>query len=400
MSALDKESTTINYAHSLRTLNLRDLHLLMDEFCKSRSQTVRQSFFEGGLEECHKTKRDVFSGIPQPSLDSHGTTNALADIIMRETRVITRLIWENTDGTSMDQPIHLHQWLKNLPKLEVFELFSGAVLNDERVRREVLNCQSLKSLEIFYWPWGVDTDEALSRFLSKISGNGLEKLVIKGAHTCVRDLTLSTLSSCHGSTLTEFEVEQVSEACLSSLAIATNITNLRSCRLDLKWAMYEPSDESFITVPVSEFLGRNQSLERLDIALFGVEKILPPILPSLKLKHLSITDVLDIFLPDSFWEAMHSQSSSIESLILDTPNWYPEFNRVSRTMRNSIRLMHKLKVLAITAFAVGVTDRDVQGITESCPLLEVLELASLSLTDESLDFLGTLRHLRTFVCLY
>jgi hypothetical protein len=243
----------------------------------------------------------------------------------------------------------------------------------------------------------IPTKRYVSQFVSTISGKGLERLVITHGNFCVRELALSALSSYHGSTLTELEVLDVSDICLSALAMATNVTHLRSCTLSLAGVPYDfPNEESCDIV--SQFLGRNRSLERLDIGLFGLDKILIPVLPNLKLKHLSITDVFETVLPDSFWTAINSQSSSLESLALKTVNRYPEFIRPSAKMINSIHLLYKLKVLNITAFSVVVNDWDVQEIIQSCPLLEDFYLASLSLSNRSLLQLASLPNLTNFAC--
>ena len=397
MSALDNQSTTINYARALRILNLRDLLSLMEEFRTLRAQPVRQTFFAGGLEECNKTRTYNISGTPQTVFDFNASTDALADIITRDTRNVTTLIRQNTERPSLDQPGHLHRWLRHLPALEILQVFSGDTFEDERVRDAVTNCPNLKSLQIYHWPANVNPDEALSQFVSTISGKGLERLVITHGNSCVRELALSALSSYHGSTLTELEVLDVSDICLSALAMATNITHLRSCTFSLEGVPYDfPNEESCDIV--SQFLGRNPWLERLDIGLFGLDKILTPVLPHLKLKYLSITDVLETVLPDSFWNAINSQSSSLELLALKTVNRYPELVRPSAKMINSIRLLYKLKVLNITAFSVVVNDWDVREIVQSCPMLEDFYLASPSLSNRSLLQLASLPNLTNFAC--
>ena len=396
MSALDNQSTTINYARALRILNLRDLFSLMDEFRSTRSQTVRGEFFAGGLEECNKTSVYV-SGTPQTVFDFNSATDALADIITRETRNVTTLIRQTMERPSLRSPGHLHRWLKNLPALETLQVFWGNAFEDERVRDAVANCPNLKSLQIYHWPATVDPDQALSKFVSMISGNGLERLVISHGNTCVRELALSALSSYHGSTLTELEVLDLSDECLFALAMATNITKLRSCTFSLERVTFILPNEESCDI-VSQFLGQNPFLERLDIGLFGVHQILTPVLPSLKLKYLSITDVLETVLPDSFWTAMNSQSSSLEVLILKTDNRYPELVRPSAKMINSIRLLYELRVLNITAFSVALNDWDIGEICRSCRLLEDLYFSSPSLTNQSLMQLTTLPGLRSFAC--
>ena len=399
MSAVDNRSTTINYARALRILSLRDLLSLMEEFRSLRAQSVRQTFFAGGLEQCNMTRTYNISGTPQTVFDFNSSTDALTDMITRETRNVTTLIRQNTERPSLDQPGHLHRWLRHLPALETLQVFSGDTFEDERVRDAVTNCPNFKSLQIYHWPANVDPDEALSQFVSSISGRGLERLVITHGHNCVRELAVSALSFYHGSALTELEVLDVSDACLKALEMATNITNLRSCTFSLAGLRFTfPNEESCDIV--SQFLGRNPSLERLDLGLFGVDKILTPVLPILKLKHLSITDVHETILPDSFWTALNSQSSSLELLTLKTLNPYPDIICPSVQMINSIRLLYKLKVLDITAFSVLVSDWDVRNIVQSCPLLEDLNLASPSLSNQTLVQLATLPRLTNFACQY
>jgi len=263
----------------------------------------------------------------------------------------------------------------------------------------VTNCPNLKSLQIYHWPAVFNSDKALSQFVSTISGKGLERLVVTHGHRCVRGLALSALSTYHGSTLTELEILDISDSCLSALAMATNITKLRSCTFSLGSMNYNFNNEESCNI-VSQFFAQNSALESLDIGLHGVDKILTPVLPSLKLTHLSITDVLETILPDSFWTAMNSQISTLESLTLRTLNRYPELVRPSTKMINAIRLLYKLKSLTLTAFSVALNDYEVEDIVYSCPLLEDVYLASPSFTNRSLTALATLQNLTNFACLY
>ena len=399
MSALDNQSTAFNYARALRVLNLRDLLSLMEEFRPPRSQPIRAAFFAGGLEDCNKTRSYNITGTPQTVFDFNTSMDALADKITRGTSNVTTLIRQNTEPP-LTQPGHLHQWLRNLPALEILQVFSGDTFEDDRVRDAVTNCPNLKSLEIFHWPAVVDPDEALSQLVSTISGKGLERLVVHSGNNCVRELALSALSTYHGSTLTELYVMDISDSFLSALAMATNITNLRICTFGLSVLNYNVSRNEESCDIVCQFLGQNTSLERLDLGLYGADKILTPVLPSLKLKHLSLTDVLETVLPDSFWMAMNSQSSTLELLHLKTVSRYPELIRPSTKMINSIRLLYKLKSLTITAFSVALNDYEIGNIVESCPLLEDVYLASPSLTNHSLLELTSLQSLTNFACLF
>ena len=397
LSALNPTSTTINYAACLRVLNLRDLLSLMEEFRYHRAQRVRAEFFaEEGLQNCNKTYTFMEG---QVRYDANASTYSLADIVASGTRNVTTLIRQTSERSSPNEASHLSRWLTCMPALESLQLLSAEVFEDKRARDAVTNCPNLKSLEIYLWTLNnalsstTDPDASMSKLLSTITGHGLERLIIKHGLLSLRHLALSALSHYHGKSLNELEILDISDACLASFGIAQNITNLRSCILS-----YEGSVIPSTTCDaISQFLARNKSLERLDLRLVGLQDILPTSLPSLRLKRLCLYDFTDTVLPDPFWNAISTQSDSLETLILQADSEPPELLRATDAMLNAIQLLYKLKVLTITGFAVVITDGDINDIVSSCQNLEEITLASPALSNESLKYLSTLPCLTTFL---
>lgn len=366
----------------------------MDEFRPIRGANARAAFFRGGLETCKKMKT-YNSG--QDYFDCNSSADSLADIIIPGTHNVTTLIRETPERPS-SSPGHLFRWLSHLPSLEYLQVFSAEAFEDERARDAISTCQNLKSLELYLWT-GTDKDQALSQLLSTMSGVGLRRLAIKRAEHVFQQLSLSALSHYHGKTLTELDIQDISQSCLMTLDVAPNITNLNSCILD--YGGKTPFAESTLET-ISQFLIRNQSLKKLELRLGeGIQQILPAVLlSSVRLKRLSITDTSDMVLPDSFWNAFSSQSDSLECLILQSALPDPDIIGMTDAMLNAIRLLYKLRVLTITGFAVSVVDWDIQGIASSCPNIEHLSLASSALTDHALTSLSTLPGLKTFLSQY
>ena len=397
LSALNPTSTMINYAMYLRVLNLRDLLSLMEEFRNLRAQRVRAEFFaEEGLRGCNKTYK-VMDG--QTRQDANASTDSLADIIASGTRNVTTLIRQTYERPTSHDTSHLSRWLTFMPTLESLQLLSAEVFEDERTRDAVANCPNLKFLEIYRWTLSnllsstTDPDTYLSQLLSTITGQGLERLVIKHGLLSFRYLSLSALSHYHGKSLNELEISDISDTCLASFSMAQNITNLRSCILSYNgWVISRTTCDA-----ISQFLARNKSLERLDLRLVGFQNILPTALPSLRLNSLCLYNVVDTVLPDPFWNALSSQSDSLETLILRADSENPELLLMTDVMLNAFRLLYKLKVLTITAFRVVITDENINEIVSSCRNLEEITLASPALSNESLRFLSTLPRLTTFI---
>ena len=397
LSALNPTSTMIDYAACLRVLNLRDLVSLMEEFRFPRAHRVRAEFFaEEGLKDCNKTYKFMEGQI---KYDVNASTYSLTDIIASGTRNVTTLIRQTSERPFPYEVSHLSRWLTFMPALESLQLFSAEVFEDERARDAVTNCPHLKSLEIYLWAPSnaisstTDPDTSMSKLLSTITGHGLERLVIKHGFSSFRHLALSALSHYHGKSLNELEILDISDVCLASLGMAQNITNLRSCILSYDGLVIP----STTCDAISQFLVRNESLERLDLRLVALQDILPSALPSLRLKRLCINDFTDTVLPDPFWNAISTQSESLETLILQADSETPELLRMSNAMLISIRLLYRLKVLTITAFAVVVTDGNINEIASSCRNLEEITFASPVLSNESLKYLSTLPRLTTFL---
>lgn len=404
LSATSSHSTAFNYAAALRVLNLRDLLSLMEEFRAPRAQSIREEFFSNGLEDCNKTRKFSIGNMPRTIFDANLSADLLTDLMAPGTRNVTTLIRQTPERPSSGDPGHLHLWLTHMTALESLQVFTAEVFEDERTRDIVKNCPNLKSLELYMWALTamssdnvIDSDVALSALLSTVRGHGLERFVVKHGHTCFRQSSLGALSRYHGPTLTEFEVLDISKSCLCSFATASNITNLRSCTLqfdDPRSAFESNMNETFESV--SQFLIQNKHLERLDINLFGIEQILPPALPSLRLKSLSITYVNDIALPKTFWTAITTQSNTLESFVLRNNSRVHELLYTSSEMMNAIRLMYKLKFLIITTFSVIITDWDIQDIATNCRDLEEFSCSSPLLGNASLKALSSLPRLTTF----
>lgn len=390
-SAITPRKTTINYAAALRVLNLRDLCSLMEEFGKYVGQTARTKFFEDGLEEYNKTRLLSVGKRNNSIFDWQNATDCLTDLIVKETKNVTILIRQTT------LPDHLHLWLQNTPSLEALQLFSGSTLGDERVVEALTGCPNLRSLELYYWqPSGSseDLDALFARFLRSMVV-GLRRLVIKNCRPCFGELALSALAHYHGNTLTELEANDLQSDCFYSLSLASNITNLRSCVLyvDEMVRFAEPEDKFAV---VSEFFARNTSLETLSVGIVATSRILGTALPNLHLKHLTITDTVDEVIPDTFWPAISSQANSLETLILDSKDHFLEMKLVPEEMLKAICLLHKLKVLAISAFFPLIRDEEVGRITDNCPDIEEFLVASPALSDFTLQHLSKLKRLRTF----
>jgi hypothetical protein len=401
VSAINSRSTASNYAAALRVLNLRDLLSLMEEFRTPRVQNVREEFFSGGLEVCNKTRSFTFGNTPRTIFDANLSSDSLADLMAPGLRNVTTLIRQTTERPSSGGPGHLYLWLTHLAALESLQIFEAEVFEDKRTRDVVKNCPNLKSLELYMWTLGsgtiIDPDIALSQLLSTIQGHGLERFVVKHGHECFRQASLDALCRYHGSTLTEFEVSDISESCLGSFGMVPSITNLRSCTLQFdnrRYAFGPNMGETFESV--SQFLIQNKNLERLDLNLFGIEHIIPSALPSLRLKYLSIAYVNDIVLPKACWTAIATQSNTLESFVLRNNNRAHEFLYSADEMMNAIRLLYKLKFLGITTFSVIITDLDIGNIALNCRDLEELSCSSPSLGDASLRALSTLPRLTTF----
>jgi hypothetical protein len=203
------------------------------------------------------------------------------------------------------------------------------------------------------------------------------------------------LATYHGKSLIELDVVDLLPDCFYALALAPEITNLRTCSLQVG-GLYQAfaSDEQFTAV--SEFFARNTSLETLNLGIPVVDKVLGTSLKSLHLNHLSITDISDDVIPDSFWPSISSQASSLETLILDSRYRYFELSLVPEEMLQAICLLHKLKILTISAFYPLVTDEDVGKIVENCPDIEEFSLASPALSDLTLHHLSKLHRLVIF----
>ena len=393
-SSMTPRTTTINYAAALRVLNLRDLSSLMEEFGKHFGQTARAEFFNAGLEEYNKTRVMSVGKKNGQIFDWQVSADYLTDLIVRETRNVTMLIRQTT------LPDHLHLWLENTPSLEALQMFSGAPLGDERAVKALRGCPNFQSLELYYWPPQMivgamgDPDGLLARVLGSMTG-GLKRLVIKNGGVCFSELTLSALATYHGKSLLELEVVDLLPDCFYALGLAPEITNLRTCSLQVD-GLYQAfaSDEHFTAV--SEFFARNTSLETLNLGIPVVAKVLGTSLKSLHLNHLSITDISDDIIPDSFWPSISSQASSLETLILDSKYRYFDLNLVPEEMLQAICLLHKLKTLIVSGFYPLVTDEDVGKIVDNCPDIEELSLASPTLSDHTLHHLCKLQRLRIF----
>ena len=405
LSALNSNSTVINYAACIRVLNLRDLLCLMEEFRIPRAGNARQAFFRGGLEECNKTRKHI--GQPDIVFDYNSSADSVADIIIPGTRNVTTLIRQTTELPS-SSPGHLFRWLNFMPGLESLRMFSAEAFEDERARDAVARCRNLKSLEIYLWTDNrrgtseMTPDEAFSQLLSTIKEVQLKRLAINHGETLFQQLALSGLSHYHGDTLAELEIQDISEEGLLALNIATNITNLRSCILNYTGpGNFFEDDPPDYCEAISQFLIRNRALESLDLSLEAIRYVLPPVLnSSLRLKRLCITDHSDTVFPDILWQAFASQSNSLECLILRRVFPDPELFTITDAMVNAIRLLYKLKVLTIMGFAESVTDSDIQAITSSCRDIEELSLASPHLSNDALTSLSTLPRLTTFLSQY
>jgi hypothetical protein len=394
LSALDPTSTMTNYAAYLRVLNLRDLLSFMEEFRSPRAQRIRAEFFaEKGLQNCNKTYKS-FGG--QIRYDVNESADSLTDIITSGTRNVTTLIRQTSEQPFPDKALHFCRWLTFMPALESLQLFLAEVFEDERARHAVVNCPNLKSLEIYLWTLNLplpptDPDTSLAQLLSTIAGRGLEILIIKHGSTSFGHLSLSALSRYHGKSLKELEILDISDGCLASFGMA-QITNLRSCILSYSGLVIP----STTCNAISQFLARNTSLERLELRLAGLQDIFPTAIPSLRLKYLCLYPLFNDVLLDPLWNAISTQSDSLETLILRGVSQDPDSPCNIDTMLNAIRQLHKLKVLTITTSGVVVTDGDINQIVSNCRNLEEITLPG-RLSDESLRSLSTLPRLTTFI---
>ena len=394
LSALDPTSTMTNYAAYLRVLNLRDLLSFMEEFRSPRAQCIRAEFFaEKGLQNCNKTYKSAGGQI---RYDVNESADSLTDIITSGTRNVTTLIRQTSELPSPNKPLHFSRWLTFMPALESLQLFLAEVFEDERARHAVINCPNLKSLEIYSWTMynalstpGPDT--SLAQLLSTITGRGLEILIIKHGFLNFGHLSLSALSRYHGKSLKELEILDISDVCLASFGMA-QITNLRSCILSYPGLVIPNTTCDAI----SQFLARNTSLERLELRFAGLQDIFPTAIPSLRLKHLCLYNFINSLFLDPLWNAISTQSDSLETLVLGGVSQIPDSPCNTDAMLNAIRPLHKLKVLTITTSGVVVTDGDINQIVSSCRNLEEITLAS-RLSNESLKSLSTLPHLTTFI---
>lgn len=387
-SAQNPHSTTMNYVSALRVLNLRDLLSLMDEFRLARGQRVRNAFFANGLEAYNKVRNFSYGKSNQTMFDVNLAADCLTDLIAPRTTAVTTLIRQTT------LPDHLHLWVENMTSLKRLQVFSGEVLGDERVCVAVQACPNLKSLEIYHWPTTTQNpDEQLARLFASTAGK-LERLVIKNSNSCFRELALSALSHHHGASLKTLEVLTFSPEVLGSLGLATKITNLNSCTIQLSDSLWPAPSE--VLDAFMNFISQNTKLEFIDVGLFPVGRILPSAIRELHLKHLSLTILSVDTLLNPFWGGIAAQGRSLESLTLQCEDWIDIFYDQEQLF-NAIRQLYKLKSLTLTGPFSVMRDENIEEIVNGCPELEELSCTSGGLTDRSLVSLSKLPKFTTLI---
>jgi hypothetical protein len=397
LSALDSNSTTMNYASLIRCLDLDDLDSLGGEVWAGgptrRQAELQAEFFAGGLEDVHKGYI-ALSPFPRES----NFSLVLADIVLSGTRNLRKLVYVHSLlpefhlNTSTAGIGYIYRWLTNLPLLEDLQVPLRDLYRSEKASEAIKSCPSLTSLQIEGKDeslWFQDTSILNGRFFSWISEKGLEKLEIDLGVEWVDKGAVDELARCHGNTLTSLTVAcQDSNRFLTALSGASQIVNLRSCNLSTSSPPIVVELEH-----LGQFLGRNKSLEHLSL---GFEDKLEPILrlalPCLHLINLSI-DVSDSDnhrLLDSLMSPISSQSSSLESFNLQLPSDLGyEFD-----VTTAIRSLSKLKHLTIHSHFLS--DQDVKGIVSGCQNLETVEFNCPKLTNLALKWLSSLPHLTNF----
>jgi hypothetical protein len=399
LSSKNPTSTIIHYAAVIKVLDLHDLFTLMEEFRAPRGQIARTQFFAGGLEEYNKVRAISIGKTQLKRLDVDLSMDSLTDLIALTARKVTKLIGYTPS------PEYLHRWLVNMPALKALKMFSAAALSDEQVRDSLANCSNLKSLEIYHWPdWTSapsDMDAQLASVLAAVSGAGLQRFVMSRGSGRFLELSAAALNHRHGQTLTELELLALDWDSFCSLTVVQNLSNLRSCTLDIS---HDSANFPFLgdilddetASSLSQFFVQSTCLETLHLHIPYPEKILRPAIPQLHLKSLFIEYHQESPLRKSFWPVISSQSDTLERLTLNCQD-RTDPDRLPSELLTTICTLHKLKYLGIEAIDICLlTNSEVGEIVANCPHLEEVIFASTALGNEALEHLAMLENLTMF----
>jgi hypothetical protein len=388
LSALGK--TMYPYCRHLRTLSLGSL----DQLLQSRSE-ASSNFFTDDLAEF---------GIMTSKIATRGSKLDIAKSIAAIGEVLTRhapLLEELSDpmGTSViSVPSVLEAWGPQLGHLRSLEFWDGAVLAQPAVQQILhAHCPQLRSLRIYRCS-NDDSDATLSAFINGMAQNSLVEFQNFGE--CHIGLETCQALNSHAKSLTILEL-MLSGDDILALAKLPNCIALRTLTLEYAGApqdLKETQNDSY-----NKIIAWLQDCVHLKTIAFRGLKSAPDLLTPVLAKTDMLLETLEIAARNEaamyvakdhreFHEALSRQSTLRELVLTADVDLMTE--EVDYDVIRSICALKNLRQLRLSRISDNFTDVEIQSLASSLPMLELLVIGGIGISDAIWPVLARLHQLK------
>ncbi|KAF2799945.1 hypothetical protein K505DRAFT_404299 [Melanomma pulvis-pyrius CBS 109.77] len=385
-SSLD--DTLFPYCRYIKTLDFRDLYMLLDD--DQFKGKVTKYFFAGLLSRFHLTLNITYpSGRKVKRLDIVPIIDAIGEVVTQHTPMLEKISGELLTHA-------LIRWSPRLPRLEALEMFDGSPLQDELVHSSIQqHCPQFNSLSIFTWSaQDCDRDHMFSKFIGTIRPQSLRMI------ETIRDIgtgaeTFLALNN-HSESLKDLRL-CVSDDTLPHLSLLQGCTALEALRIEDSNGMINlEKTQNDVFLEMIDWLRKCSNLRRLSFTkLLSAACIVAPLLmeDSIKLRRLEI----DSYMPKDnriFHQALAHQRASLRILSLsgDTEGMFRDDIDI---LVDSLKQLTQLRELRLLLVQEVFQDEHLISIIDNLPRLEDLYVSGLEIKDGVLDAVGGLRNLRS-----
>jgi hypothetical protein len=353
------------------------------------------AFFTGDLEGFQiTTSRRATRG---SNLDIAKTIDAIGDILIRHAPLLEEL--SDPMGTSViSNPAVLEAWGPQLGHLRSLELFDGAVFAQPAVQKILhVHCPQLRSLRIYRCS-NHDSDTTLAAFINGLAQNTLAEF--QNFNEChIGEETCLALNN-HGKSLLTLRLMLSSDNVLA-LARLQDCTALETLMLEYSGVVQDlKGTQNDTYTKIVSWLQDCPYLKHITLQDF---KSAPDLLTPVLAKQNTLLETLEVsarreaamYIAKDHHDFHHvlSQQSMLRELVLtadvDLMSEDVDFNVI-----RAICALRNLRQLRLSRISDNFTDGEIQALASSLPMLELLVVGGIGISDAVWPVLAQLHQLK------
>ncbi|KAL3425604.1 hypothetical protein PVAG01_02395 [Phlyctema vagabunda] len=393
--------TAYPYCLYIRSLDLGNLSELLEDVIFRES--IMDEFFSKDMAAFYKvfensTKRKTKSGRSYLRLNIPLVVDAVGESI---TNYISQSAGRHHNSAALEElkgsvsTGAITRWTGRLSRLRSINLWDGASLDHTVARSITEHCYDFQELTIYLCVPSRDRpDEDLASFFSGLRSQSLQALSVMNAST-LGQLTLSSLSN-HSKSLRVLDLGSLSADAVKNLSLLRDCVVLETLNLtDSEGLVNLEATENDVFLDTIGWLRHCDKLTNLSLSNFvSGPAILKPLClnDTTRLRSLSVVDYSLVGSQD-FHRAL-SQQTSLESLNLKA-DAEDAFRDDIDTLISSICQLTNLTYLRLVGTSDYFSTPEIKALASSLKKLEDFHFGGYNVTNEVLDSLAELQHLKT-----